>query len=159
MCCLLSVQLTTRTSVCLSAVTQRGEQVWIPGHAGHPIDAMFIPAAASGATAHRPVVIICNPNGGLYEFHHLQMDWIKFYGDLDVHVLLYNYRGYGRNTGTPSPLMHNLDALAIVEYLKTQRCVTKIAVHGESIGVRLTLMNRLRYRNLLHMNTVETFVL
>lgn len=109
--------------------------MWITGYQKHQIDSMFLPAK-SGVDGDRPAVIICNPNGGLYEFHHLQMDWIKFYTDLDCHVLVYNYRGYGRNKGKPSPGEHNLDGLAIVEYLKTQRGVGKIAVHGESIGVR-----------------------
>ncbi|RLN96439.1 hypothetical protein BBJ28_00016678 [Nothophytophthora sp. Chile5] len=113
-----------------------GEQIWISGYQGHQVDAMLLPAASSGPdSVDRPVVLLCNPNGGLYEFHHLQMDWIKFYtSDLDCHVLVYNYRGYGRCKGSPNPEMHNLDALALVEYLKTERGMKKIAVHGESIG-------------------------
>ncbi|GMF12633.1 unnamed protein product [Phytophthora lilii] len=114
----------------------KAEQIWIPGYQGHQVDAMLMPPASSGRDAvDRPVVILCNPNGGLYEFHHLQMDWIKFYtSDLDCHVLVYNYRGYGRCKGSPSPGMHNLDGLAIVNYLKSERGIKKIAVHGESIG-------------------------
>ncbi|RLN98753.1 hypothetical protein BBJ28_00005985 [Nothophytophthora sp. Chile5] len=118
------------------AVRFKGEQIWISGYQDHQVDAMLLPAASSGRDAvDRPAVLLCNPNGGLYEFHHLQMDWIKFYtSDLDCHVLVYNYRGYGRCKGSPSPEMHNLDALALVEYLKTERGMKKIAVHGESIG-------------------------
>uniref|UniRef100_H3GWZ6 PA domain-containing protein n=1 Tax=Phytophthora ramorum TaxID=164328 RepID=H3GWZ6_PHYRM len=88
----------------------KAEQVWILGYQGHQVDAMLMPPASSGRDAvDRPVVVLCNPNGGLYEFHHLQMDWIKFYtSDLDCHVLVYNYRG--------------------------ERGMKKIAVHGESIG-------------------------
>ncbi|ETL45719.1 hypothetical protein L916_04250 [Phytophthora nicotianae] len=114
----------------------KAEQIWIPGYKGHQVDAMLMPPAASGRDAvDRPVVILCNPNGGLYELHHLQMDWIKFYtSELDCHVLVYNYRGYGRCKGSPSPQMHNLDGIAIVNYLKSERGINKIAVHGESIG-------------------------
>ncbi|KAL4130000.1 hypothetical protein PRIC2_006006 [Phytophthora ramorum] len=114
----------------------KAEQVWILGYQGHQVDAMLMPPASSGRDAvDRPVVVLCNPNGGLYEFHHLQMDWIKFYtSDLDCHVLVYNYRGYGRCKGSPSPEMHNLDGIAIVNYLKSERGMKKIAVHGESIG-------------------------
>lgn len=103
------------------------------------MDAMFIPARTSSnasSQSDHPAVILCNPNGGLYEFHHLQMDWIKFYTDMGCHLLVFNYRGYGRNLGTPSPWAHNLDALALVEYLKVTRGIKRIAVHGESIGVR-----------------------
>ncbi|CAH0491574.1 unnamed protein product [Peronospora farinosa] len=114
----------------------KAEQIWIPGYQGHQVDAMLMPPASSGRDAvDRPVVVLCNPNGGLYEFHHLQMDWIKFYtADLDCHVLVYNYRGYGRCKGSPSPSMHNLDGLAIVDYLKNVRKIERVAVHGESIG-------------------------
>lgn len=136
----------------------RGEQIWIPSADGFRVDAMLIPpqaqassaAASSGSTgaandAERRAVIICNPNGGLYEFHHLQMDWIQFYTSLGCHVLVYNYRGYGRNAGSPSPLDHNRDGLAIVHFLKTQRSMAKIAIHGESIGVRGN--HRVEYEN------------
>ncbi|KAG3110409.1 hypothetical protein PI124_g8963 [Phytophthora idaei] len=114
----------------------KAEQIWIPGYKGHQVDAMLIPPATSGRDAvDRPVVILCNPNGGLYELHHLQMDWIKFYtSELDCHVLVFNYRGYGRCKGSPSPQMHNLDGIAIVNYLKSERGIKRIAVHGESIG-------------------------
>ncbi|KAG1704576.1 hypothetical protein DVH05_005507 [Phytophthora capsici] len=114
----------------------KAEQVWIPGYKGHQVDAMLMPPVASGRDAvDRPVIILCNPNGGLYELHHLQMDWIKFYtSELDCHVLVYNYRGYGRCKGSPSPAMHNLDGIAIVNYLHTERNLKRIAVHGESIG-------------------------
>ncbi|CAI5721662.1 unnamed protein product [Hyaloperonospora brassicae] len=114
----------------------KAEQMWIPGHQGHQIDAMLMPPASRGRDAvARPVVMLCNPNGGLYEFHHLHMDWIRFYtAHLDCHVLVYNYRGYGRCKGSPSPAMHNFDGLAIVSYLKTERGFGQIAVHGESLG-------------------------
>uniref|UniRef100_M4BL84 AB hydrolase-1 domain-containing protein n=1 Tax=Hyaloperonospora arabidopsidis (strain Emoy2) TaxID=559515 RepID=M4BL84_HYAAE len=114
----------------------KAEQIWIPGYQDHQVDAMLLPPASSGRDAvDRPVIMLCNPNGGLYEFHHLQMDWIKFYTTrLDCHVLVYNYRGYGRCKGSPSPAMHNLDGLAIVNYLKNERGFVQIAVHGESIG-------------------------
>ncbi|KAI9907653.1 hypothetical protein PsorP6_003171 [Peronosclerospora sorghi] len=114
----------------------RAEQIWLPGYQGHQVDAMLMPPASSPRRpSGRSVVILCNPNGGLYEFHHLQMDWIKFYTeDVDCHVLVYNYRGYGRCKGSPSPTLHNLDAMAIIEYLKTERGMECIAVHGESIG-------------------------
>jgi alpha/beta superfamily hydrolase len=100
---------------------------------------MFLPAKGKTASIeknHEKAVIFCNPNGGLYELHHFQSDWFKFYTELGCNVFAFNYRGYGRNKGIPSPHANNYDALAIVEYLKTERGITKIAVHGESIGVR-----------------------
>ena len=60
-------------------------------------------------------VILCNPNAGLYEFHHFQADWIQFYTQLGCNVFVFNYRGYGRNKGYPSPLANNLDGMLSVK--------------------------------------------
>jgi fermentation-respiration switch protein FrsA (DUF1100 family) len=32
-----------------------------------------------------------------------ETDWVTFYKSLGCDVLLYNYRGFGRSGGTPSP--------------------------------------------------------
>ncbi|KAJ0393150.1 hypothetical protein P43SY_004946 [Pythium insidiosum] len=123
------------------AVRFNGEQVWIPSTDDHQIDAMLLRGTrppldktAGDAARDRPTIIYCNPNGGLYEFHHLQMEWAKFYTDLGCDVLLFNYRGYGRCKGEPSPAAHNQDGLAIVQFLQSRRGVSRLGVHGESIG-------------------------
>lgn len=83
---------------------------------------------------HSRTVILCNPNSGLYECSHLQSDWIEYYTEFDCNVFLFNYRGYGRNSGRPSPDLNNSDGLAIVKYLSHIRGISSLAVHGESIG-------------------------
>lgn len=63
-------------------------------------------------------------------------------------VFLWNYRGYGRSTGKPSPDVRRIlvemtlffskalrrDGEAIVDYLRKNLKVKKIGIHGESIG-------------------------
>ncbi len=49
------------------------------------------------------VMIICCPNAGYYECLHYENDWIEFYIKNGLSVFLWNYRGYGRSTGTPAP--------------------------------------------------------
>jgi hypothetical protein len=63
-----------------------------------------------------------------------QSDWITYYTAFGFDVFIYNYRGYGRSGGTPSPAGNNADGDAICEHLRTQLGVTQIIVHGESIG-------------------------
>jgi pimeloyl-ACP methyl ester carboxylesterase len=49
------------------------------------------------------LLIYCNPNAGLYESSTqapFSPDWVDFYTALGCDVLLWNYRGYGRSTGT-----------------------------------------------------------
>lgn len=51
---------------------------------------------------HINVVLFCQPNAQPYEmiFHDPLM--LKFFLDKDYHVILWNYRGYGRSQGSPS---------------------------------------------------------
>lgn len=49
-------------------------------------------------------------------------------------MFLFNYRGYGRSGGSASPDKINKDVREVVEYLREQAGVTRLAVHGESIG-------------------------
>lgn len=70
---------------------------------------MFIPSANSESCNNERTVVLCNANAGLYEFHHLQADWINFYSKGGCNVFMFNYRGYGRSTGRPSPQANNSD--------------------------------------------------
>lgn len=47
---------------------------------------------------------------------------------------MYNYRGYNASTGVPSPDSVKADAVFVVKYLREVRGVTRLLVHGESIG-------------------------
>lgn len=49
-------------------------------------------------------------------------------------MFLWNYRGYGRSKGRPSLEVLKKDGEAIVDYLKKVKGVSKLGVHGESIG-------------------------
>ncbi|KAF0690203.1 Aste57867_18394 [Aphanomyces stellatus] len=112
-----------------------GVQEWVESRDGHLIDGMFIPGLGlpnTHANTER-TVLLCNPNCGLYEFHHFQSDWIQFYTKYGVNVFVFNYRGYGRCKGYPSPSANNMDGMAVVAHLKA-RGITRLAVHGESIG-------------------------
>lgn len=80
------------------------------------------------------VMIICCPNAGYYECLHYENDWIEFYIKNGLSIFLWNYRGYGRSSGTPSPDALRRDGEAIVDYLRKNLKVKKIGIHGESIG-------------------------
>lgn len=113
-----------------------GEQVWVESKNGVRIDGMLIkgpPNAPKPSHPDKRTVLICNPNAGLYELHHFQSDWIMFYTRLGFDVFIYNYRGYARSTGTPSPQGNNADGEAVIAHLRATG-VQLIAVHGESIG-------------------------
>ena len=79
-------------------------------------------------------MIFCNPNAAYYEYLYYQVEWIRYYTSSGINVFLWNYRGYGRSTGTLSVGGLKADTSAIFNYIKTKRQSQRIGVHGESLG-------------------------
>lgn len=110
----------------------KGQQMWIRGKKS-TLDAMFIPARSDATLATSPVVVCCNPNAGYYETTVYQSDWIEFYLTRGVSVMVFNYSGYGRSRGIPSPNAVREDADLIVSHLFSLGC-KHVGIHGRSIG-------------------------
>lgn len=82
-----------------------------------------------------PTVVFCNPNAGYYEYAYaFQEQWIEFYTTRGMNLFLWNYRGYGRSEGYPTPANLLLDGEQVVKYLREVRGVKKLIIHGESLG-------------------------
>ena len=69
----------------------------------------------------------------LFKFK-LKNEWIDYYLTRGINLLLWNYRGYGRSTGKPTPNRLMKDGEILVDYLRANYNVKKIGVHGESLG-------------------------
>eukprot|EP00927_Polykrikos_kofoidii_P030830 TRINITY_DN26534_c0_g2_i1.p1 TRINITY_DN26534_c0_g2~~TRINITY_DN26534_c0_g2_i1.p1 ORF type:complete len:953 (-),score=164.27 TRINITY_DN26534_c0_g2_i1:58-2916(-) len=128
-----------------------GQHCWVPRKGGR-LDGMYIPWDGGSVTADEgteredaplkssssqlpsgPTLIWCCPNAGYYEVMVFQPGWIEFYLSQGCNLFLFNYSGYGRSSGSPSPSRLAGDADAVVHYLKS-RGVTNMGVHGRSIG-------------------------
>ena len=79
-------------------------------------------------------MILCNSNGGFYEYSLYQTEWLEFYLDAGVSVMLWNYRGYGRSAGKPDLERIKKDGEVLVNYARTQKNTAVLGVHGESLG-------------------------
>jgi hypothetical protein len=75
-------------------------------------------------------VLYCNANAGLYEFRMKGSNWIDFYNNLNMNVILWNYRGYGRSTGSPSPKKLINDGEVLINHMRDKYKLTRIGVHG-----------------------------
>lgn len=52
----------------------------------------------------QPTMLFCNPNACFYEYLYYQTEWVDFYVNMGVNVVIWNYRGYGRSqSGSISP--------------------------------------------------------
>ncbi len=117
------------------------ENVWIPADDGCALDAMYLRAEPDENSPQDqdnpelgPTVIMFNPNAGYYEYAiELQDHWIEFYRSNGLNILLWNYRGYARSKGRPSPANILSDGEAVVRFLRSKG-TGRVILHGESLG-------------------------
>lgn len=104
------------------------EDVHIHTQDGVTLHGWFVPAAGSQLT-----LLFLHGNGG--NISH-RLDSLVIFNQLGLNSFIFDYRGYGRSTGSPSEPGTYTDALAAWEYLTTERGVAPehIIVFGRSLG-------------------------
>lgn len=76
-----------------------GKQFWVKRDFSVSIDCMIIPHRRSGELDRSaPTIILCNPNAITYEYINLQSEYLDFYTQNGVNVVVWNYRGFGRSS-------------------------------------------------------------
>jgi fermentation-respiration switch protein FrsA (DUF1100 family) len=105
------------------------EKKW-QAYAGGRVEVWFAPAMGD---APRPAVILGHGNAELIDNQSILVDG---YRRLGIHVLMVEYRGYGRSDGSPSQQAITKDHIAAYDQLKQDPRVdpAKIFFHGQSIG-------------------------
>jgi hypothetical protein len=93
------------------------------------LGAWFVP----GPTADAPTVLVANGNGG---HRGLRAPLARALSAAGLGVLLFDYRGYGGNPGSPSEQGLALDVRAARSYLLDQAGVpqARLLYYGESLG-------------------------
>jgi hypothetical protein len=86
----------------------------------------------------RGTVLFYGGNGFLKETAHYI---IKSITDQQMNLFIFNYRGYGKNPGTPSISGLKADGVAAYQYLVTERKISpsQIIIHGHSLGTLVGL--------------------
>lgn len=104
------------------------ENVRFEASDGVQVHAWFVPGAPEAAT-----VLVCHGNAGNIS-HRLEL--LKLLHELGLAVLLFDYRGYGQSTGTPSESGTYRDARAAWNSLTEVRRIApgRIVIFGESLG-------------------------
>jgi uncharacterized protein len=85
-----------------------------------------------------PAVLVCNGNGGNRSLRAALADALSRMG---LHVLLFDYRGYGGNPGDPSEEGLAADARAAQAYLagRAEVDADRLVYFGESLGAAVAL--------------------
>jgi fermentation-respiration switch protein FrsA (DUF1100 family) len=112
--------------------------MWIQTHDGIKLDAMWIPSPEQA----KATVIYINPNAVIYENWAMEHSMIDFYQGLNFNILLWNYRGYGRSEGSPTPSNIIEDGRSVLNHLLASPFIDetseKIVIHGQSLGGGVT---------------------
>jgi len=92
------------------------------------ISGWYIPCDSSIAT-----IMICHGNAG--NISH-RLETIKIFHDLGLAVFIFDYRGYGNSTGSPSEKGTYIDAEAAWDYLTNTKNIApdSIILFGRSLG-------------------------
>jgi uncharacterized protein len=104
------------------------EERWIATRDGLRLHAWWIPPADAA-----PVVLFLHGNAG--NISH-RLDTLELLAQLDVGVLIIDYRGYGRSDGRPDEHGSYEDARAALEHLERDLGVAprQVVVFGRSLG-------------------------
>lgn len=104
------------------------EDIMITTSDGVRINAWFVKNPSAKST-----LIFAHGNAGCMSDRMLK---IKFFHDLGLNVLIFDYRGYGRSEGKPTEQGVYKDAQAAYDYLLGRKDVdpAKIAAYGTSLG-------------------------
>lgn len=85
----------------------------------------------------RSTMILCGSNAMYYEqmVHSSHSFHLKYFLEKGLNVFVWNYRGYGLSTGSPSPSNLKKDVDSVFDYLRTEiKLNGKIGVYGRSLG-------------------------
>lgn len=104
------------------------EDLYLTTADGVRINAWFVPHLRAHAT-----LIFAHGNAGTMSDRIIK---VKFFHDLGLNVLIFDYRGYGRSQGKPSEKGLYLDAQAAYDHLKSRGGADKnrIIAYGASLG-------------------------
>lgn len=128
-----------------NAVGLSYEDIYLDTDDGVKLNAWLVPAKDSKFT-----ILFCHGNAG--NISH-RIEKILLLNKLGLDVLIFDYRGYGRSSGSPSEQGFYRDVEAVYSFLVSKRNVSpdRIISYGESLGgaVAVDLASRRKTRALI----------
>ena len=90
-----------------------------------------------------PVILFCHGNAGNIS-HRLEN--VKFLLDRQLQVFIFDYRGYGKSSGSPSEMGLYQDGLAAYDFIVNRKGISpqKIVPFGRSLGASVAIEISLR---------------
>ncbi len=116
------------------------EEITLKTEDGVDISAWYVPAQSE-----RGVMLFCHGNAG--NISH-RLDSIRIFHELNLSVLIFDYRGYGKSKGSPTEKGTYLDAEAAWDYLVNSLHYhpEKIIIFGRSLGSAVAAETALKHK-------------
>lgn len=111
----------------ITKIPNYAQEIWATTDDGVKINGWFVPPPKD-----RPIILYFHGNrGNITLLSHLLDD----FKSLDFGVLVVDYRGYGKSTGSPSEQGLYLDGMASLKFLSNNGYNSnQIIIHGRSLG-------------------------
>ena len=115
-----------------SAVGLAYDSLMLKTDDGETIHAWYVPCKPASGNGGR-TVLFCHGNGGNMAN---RLGTLLTFNELGFNTLVFDYRGYGRSSGTPSEQGTYSDAQACWDYLVSERQLqpSEIVLYGRSLG-------------------------
>jgi len=111
------------------------EKVDFKSRDGTSLTGWLFPAVTPFGKEPTPTVIQFHGNAENMTSHFYSLYWLIEAG---FNVFTFDYRGYGRSTGSPSPEGVNLDVLAAIDFIRSRIPASKgardLVLYGQSLG-------------------------
>lgn len=109
------------------------EKIWLKIGDGSVIESWYLPPVSIAASTRSPAVIFAHGNAELIDFCSAEM---QPFTSLGIGVLLVEYPGYGRSSGTPSQQTITTALITAYDALTAREDVdpSKIILYGRSLG-------------------------
>lgn len=97
------------------------------------VDYVFLPSTLTTTETPAPLVVICHGNGSLVDQY---IPYAQFWTSRGFHVLIPEYRGYGRSAGSPTQREITDDIVAMIEAVQARPEVhdRHVIMRGHSLG-------------------------
>jgi fermentation-respiration switch protein FrsA (DUF1100 family) len=106
-----------------------------------------------GAPKEQPkgAILFYHGNGENLSSHYVSLIWALKKG---YDFFIFDYRGYGRSEGFPSPAGTVADGEAALRWLRARYAKTPLVIYGQSLGGAVALRNAIDLKDELHVRAV-----
>lgn len=125
----------------VKTIQVKPEDVWLKTADGIKISGWYFRHTSKGDP--KALLVFYHGNGENMSSHYLSLAWILPYG---YDFFIFDYRGYGRSEGAPSPEGTHLDGMAALEWAKERAGKIPLVVFAQSLGGAVALKNLIEWK-------------